>query len=197
MHWQVRLKIGRDIACALEFLHTAYRQPVIHRDVKSSNILLDINYEAKLSDFGLAMIGDGDGDMETGRQVSVGTRPYMAPEAFQGVVSTKVDVYGLGVTLFELATGLPPYSSKKKQSLKVYLEEIERQNVNMIRLLDPKARWPTHTEWQSKPINFGVELLNVGKLATTANHKRRPEIVEILSRLKSLTDISNETSREL
>jgi serine/threonine protein kinase len=117
LHWQVRLKIGRDIACALEFLHTAYRQPVIHRDVKSSNILLDINYEAKLSDFGLAMIGDGDGDMETGRQVSVGTRPYMAPEAFQGVVSTKVDVYGLGVTLFELATGLPPYSSKKKQSL--------------------------------------------------------------------------------
>ena len=91
------MKIGRDIASALEFLHTTYRQPVIHRDVKSSNVLLGANSEAKLSDFGLAIIGDVDGEVESARSASVGTRPYMAPEAFQGVVSTKVDVYGLGV----------------------------------------------------------------------------------------------------
>ena len=71
-------------------------------------------------------------------------------------------------------------SKKNFSSLqKRYLEEIERQNVNMTKMLDPKARWPARREWQGKSYSFGVELLNVGKLATTTDHTRRPEIAEV------------------
>ena len=104
LDWKVRLTIGRDIASALEFLHTAYREPVIHRDVKSANVLLGANFEAKLGDFGLAVIGNVEGDLqiEPASQVSVGTRPYMPPEAFQRILTTKIDVYSFGMVLYTL-----------------------------------------------------------------------------------------------
>jgi serine/threonine protein kinase len=99
LDWKVRLTIARDIASALEFLHTAYHEPVIHRDVKSANVLLGATFEAKLSDFGLAVIGSVEGDlqMDPASQISVGTRPYMSPEAFQRILTTKVDVYSFGM----------------------------------------------------------------------------------------------------
>ena len=93
---------------ALEFLHTAYHQHVIHRDVKSSNVLLDANFVAKLSDFGLAVIYDVEDDLQIDPAAlsSAGTRPYMAPEAFQNVLSTKIDVYSFGmVSTYSLRTG--------------------------------------------------------------------------------------------
>ena len=115
MPWDVRLTISLDIARGLHFLHDEYRQPVIHRDVKSSNVLLTSKFEAKLSDFGLAMVGSEESSVSAGP--SVGTRPYMAPEIFNKIISPKGDVYGLGIIYYELATGLPPFSSKKKQDL--------------------------------------------------------------------------------
>jgi serine/threonine protein kinase len=136
--------------------------------------------EAKLSDFGLAIVG-------TSHKVSQpygGTRPYMPPEVFDGIVSPKADVYGLGMTLYELATGLPPYSNKKKQDLKDYIQYIEEQNVAMHKMLDPKARWPKGRESPS----FGLSLLQVAKESTTKDHTQRPDITYVLSRLKLLVD---------
>ena len=117
----MRLPVAEDVATGITFLHTKYRQAVVHRDVKSSNVLLDATFHAKLSDFGLSIVaGDADyGSLSPG--LSVGTKPYMPPEAFQGLITTKVDVYGFGMILYELATGLPPYSSKKKQDLVITL----------------------------------------------------------------------------
>jgi hypothetical protein len=127
IHWQHRITIGRDIATALEFLHTRYRQPVTHRDVKSANVLLGKQMEAKLNDFGLAFVG-GPSKLSG---PCFGTRPYMPPEAFDGVVSPKGDVYALGMVLYELATGLPPYSNKKKQDL-VILYSVARGDRNFL-----------------------------------------------------------------
>jgi hypothetical protein len=183
LDWKIRLTIARDIALALEFLHTAYRQPVIHHDVKSSNVLLDTNFQAKLSDFGLAIIYDVEGDLHIDPTPPSGTRPYMAPEAFRNILSPKIDIYSFGMILFELATGLPPYSSKKKQDLKFYMEDMERQAVNMARMLDPKAQWPKHQGLDGRDKAIGLELLDVAKLATTRDHTRRPDITEIVPKL--------------
>ena len=69
-----------------------------------------------MSDFGLAVVGESDGT-EISVKLPVGTRPYMAPETFQKIITPKVDVYGMGIIFYEVATGLPPFSSKKKQDL--------------------------------------------------------------------------------
>jgi hypothetical protein len=84
--------------------------------------------------------------------------------------------------LYELATGLPPFSSKKKQTLKVYMDEIERQNVDLAKMLDPKARW---SRTRASP---GLDLLSVAKLATTINYKLRPTTTEITGLLNRLAD---------
>ncbi|CAJ2643618.1 unnamed protein product [Trifolium pratense] len=97
--WYMRMKIALDTARGLEYLHEHCYPPVIHRDMKSSNILLDANFNAKLSDFGLAII---DGSQKKNIKLS-GTLGYVAPEyLLDGKLTDKSDVYGYGVVLLEL-----------------------------------------------------------------------------------------------
>ncbi|KAK7829687.1 serine/threonine-protein kinase ripk [Quercus suber] len=102
--WSIRMKIALGAAKGLAFLHEM-DQPVIYRDFKTSNILLDSNYSAKLSDFGLAKDGPEGDDTHVTTSI-MGTRGYAAPEYIMtGHLSTKSDVYGFGVVLLELLTG--------------------------------------------------------------------------------------------
>ncbi|XP_045805416.1 probable receptor-like protein kinase At1g80640 isoform X2 [Trifolium pratense] len=103
--WYMRMKIALDTARGLEYLHEHCYPPVIHRDMKSSNILLDANFNAKLSDFGLAII---DGSQKKNMKLS-GTLGYVAPEyLLDGKLTDKSDVYGYGVVLLELLLGRKP-----------------------------------------------------------------------------------------
>eukprot|EP00118_Oscarella_pearsei_P021359 m.239260 g.239260 ORF g.239260 m.239260 type:complete len:1041 (+) comp40178_c1_seq1:192-3314(+) len=183
--WKTRLSISSDVATGLTFLHTEYRLPVIHRDIKSSNVLLNSTFQAKLSDFGLAIVGTSDREMEGPVGPSVGTRPYMAPETFHKVVTIKADVYGFGMILYELATGLPPYSSKKKQDLKSYVDDIEQQGIDLSKMLDPKARWPKGRDAREA---YGLRLLDVARKATIKDYKRRPEVKELLPTINELAE---------
>ncbi|XP_044982266.1 serine/threonine-protein kinase RIPK-like isoform X2 [Hordeum vulgare subsp. vulgare] len=102
--WSTRLKIAIGAAKGLAFLHDATK-PIIYRDFKTSNILLDSNYKAKLSDFGLAKNGP-DGDETHVSTRVMGTQGYAAPEYIMtGHLTTKSDVYSFGVVLLELLTG--------------------------------------------------------------------------------------------
>ncbi|KAK6256898.1 hypothetical protein QUC31_000357 [Theobroma cacao] len=110
--WGVRFKVATAIAEALNYLHSECPRPVIHRDVKSSNILLSDDFQPQLSDFGLAIWGPTDSNYTVDGNV-VGTFGYIAPEYFmQGKVSDKIDVYSFGVMLLELLSGRRPISSK-------------------------------------------------------------------------------------
>ncbi|KAG5540995.1 hypothetical protein RHGRI_021025 [Rhododendron griersonianum] len=102
LSWHHRMKIALDTARGIEYLHEHCKPAVIHRDLKSSNILLDSNFNAKLSDFGLAI---ADGTQNKNLKLS-GTLGYVAPEyLLDGELTHKSDVYGFGVVLLELLLG--------------------------------------------------------------------------------------------
>ncbi|KAK9079317.1 hypothetical protein SSX86_000988 [Deinandra increscens subsp. villosa] len=135
LSWSMRLKIARDAAIGLKYLHEGMGpdNQVIFRDFKPSNVLLDADWNAKLSDFGLVREGPQDGRSHVSTSV-VGTKGYAAPEYVQtGRLTFKVDVWSYGIFLQELITGQPPVSKKNT--------EIDPKCMNW----DPKLR-PTMSE---------------------------------------------------
>ncbi|KAH9322757.1 hypothetical protein KI387_017396 [Taxus chinensis] len=113
LDWGTRLRIALDAAKGLEYLHERVTPPVIHRDFKASNILLDERFKAKVSDFGLAKLGSDKLNGEISTRV-LGTTGYVAPEyALTGHLTTKSDVYSFGVVLLELLTGRVPVDMKR------------------------------------------------------------------------------------
>ncbi|OAY45301.1 receptor-like protein kinase 7 [Manihot esculenta] len=112
MGWELRYAIAVGAARGLEYLHHGFDRPVIHRDVKSSNILLDEEWKPRIADFGLAKIVQAAGGGEWSHIIA-GTHGYMAPEyAYTCKVNEKSDVYSFGVVLMELVTGKRPVESE-------------------------------------------------------------------------------------
>ncbi|XP_039172692.1 L-type lectin-domain containing receptor kinase IX.1 isoform X2 [Eucalyptus grandis] len=102
--WERRYNIAQGIALGLKYLHEDLKHCVVHRDIKSSNILLDAHFEAKLGDFGLARMFDHAKGSQT--TVSAGTLGYLAPECiYKGKASKESDIYSFGVVLLEIACG--------------------------------------------------------------------------------------------
>ncbi|XP_039022299.1 probable serine/threonine-protein kinase PBL23 [Hibiscus syriacus] len=105
LDWNTRMRIAVGAAKGLEYLHEVANPQVIYRDFKTSNILLDEDFNPKLSDFGLAKVGPTGDDPHVFSRV-IGTYGYCAPEYIQtGQLSTKSDVYSFGVVLLEMITG--------------------------------------------------------------------------------------------
>ena len=105
LDWKTRMKIAEGAARGLEYLHEVADPPVIYRDFKASNILLDENFNPKLSDFGLAKLGPTGDETHVSTRV-MGTYGYCAPEyACTGQLTTKSDVYSFGVVFLEIITG--------------------------------------------------------------------------------------------
>ncbi|KAH0643563.1 hypothetical protein KY290_035061 [Solanum tuberosum] len=112
--WPIRFKIAQGLASALLYLHDEWEQCVGHRDIKSSNIMLDSNFNAKLGDFGLARLVDHDKGSQT--TVLAGTMGYMAPECVTtGKASKETDVYSFGVVALEIACGRKPIDPKAEE----------------------------------------------------------------------------------
>ncbi|XP_028801449.1 L-type lectin-domain containing receptor kinase IX.1-like [Neltuma alba] len=109
--WSIRFKIAQGLASALLYLHEEWEQCVVHRDIKSSNIMLDSNFNAKLGDFGLARLVDHTKGAQT--TALAGTMGYMAPECVTtGRASKESDVYGFGVVVLKILSGREPINPK-------------------------------------------------------------------------------------
>ncbi|KAL2328949.1 hypothetical protein Fmac_022376 [Flemingia macrophylla] len=110
--WDIRMKIAIGTAKGLAYLHEGLEPKVVHRDIKSSNILLDKNWNAKVSDFGLAKLLGSEKTHVTTRVM--GTFGYVAPEyASSGMLNERSDVYSFGVLLMEIITGRSPIDYSK------------------------------------------------------------------------------------
>ncbi|GJY66044.1 L-type lectin-domain containing receptor kinase IX.1-like protein [Tanacetum coccineum] len=113
--WGTRYKIAHGLASALLYLHEEWEQCVLHRDIKSSNVMLDSNFNAKLGDFGLAKLVDHEKD--SGTTMLAGTLGYMAPECFvTGKVSKESDVFSFGVVALEIACGRKTIEYKAQEN---------------------------------------------------------------------------------
>ncbi|KAL0276875.1 UNVERIFIED_CONTAM: hypothetical protein PYX00_004346 [Menopon gallinae] len=140
--WKKRMEIAVEVAKGIHYLHTYKSTPLIHRDIKTANVLLDEQLRAKLGDFGLVKVKPNASDTKLITSTVFGTSAYMAPEAFRGDVSVKIDVFSFGVILLELLTGLPPYDENREGcDLVTYIEEVVDDKIGF--LLDEKAgNWP-------------------------------------------------------
>ncbi|XP_042440305.1 probable serine/threonine-protein kinase PBL5 isoform X3 [Zingiber officinale] len=179
LNWNLRFRVAIGIAEALSYLHNECSTPVIHRDVKSSNILLTDEFEPQLSDFGLAMWAPTSLTYLTQDNV-VGTFGYLAPEYFMhGKISNKVDVFAFGVVLLELLTGRKPIDeeiSKGHGSLVMWaIPLLEKQEFTA--LLDPNLNGK-YEEAEMK------RMMMAASLCITRRVHLRPRMREILSLLQ-------------
>lgn len=163
--WSERYKVAVGVAEALVYLHNNCDQTVIHRDVKSSNILLSDDFEPQLSDFGLAKWASTTSSHITCTDVA-GTFGYLAPEYFMyGKVTDKIDVYAFGVVLLELLSGRKPISSeypKGEESLVMWAKPILSSG-KFAQLLD-----------QSLGNNYDADQMERMALASTLCIRRAP-----------------------
>ncbi|KAL7227590.1 hypothetical protein ACSBR1_022453 [Camellia fascicularis] len=113
--WAMRYKIAQGLASALLYLHEEWEQCVVHRDVKSSNVMLDSNFNAKLGNFGLGRLVDHGKDSQT--TILVGTRGYVAPECLiTGKANKESNIYSFGVVALEIACGRKPIDLEVPES---------------------------------------------------------------------------------
>lgn len=140
LSWGTRLKIAVGAARGLEYLHCKANPPVIYRDLKSANILLDNDFNAKLSDFGLAKLGPVGDNTHVSTRV-MGTYGYCAPEyAMSGKLTLKSDIYSFGVVLLELITGRRAVDCTKmpgEQNLVVWSRPYLNDRRKFAQLVDP------------------------------------------------------------
>ncbi|XP_042008321.1 L-type lectin-domain containing receptor kinase IX.1-like [Salvia splendens] len=119
LNWETRFKIARGLAAALQYLHEDWEQCVVHRDIKSSNVMLDSAFNAKLGDFGLARLVDHNKGSQT--TILAGTMGYMAPECVMtGRASKESDVYSFGIVALEISTGRQPIWGKVRTVERVW-----------------------------------------------------------------------------
>ncbi|XP_058208678.1 G-type lectin S-receptor-like serine/threonine-protein kinase SD2-5 [Rhododendron vialii] len=125
LDWETRKKITLQIAKGLAYLHEECRQRIIHLDIKPQNILLDANFNAKISDFGLSKLVDRDDS-----QVLItlrGTPGYIAPECGHSNITIKVDIYSFGIVLLEIVTGRRNLDGPRSESSKHLLSLMQKK----------------------------------------------------------------------
>ncbi|RAL37913.1 hypothetical protein DM860_000607 [Cuscuta australis] len=181
--WNRRMKIALDIARGLEYLHEHCKPPVIHRDLKSSNILLDANFNAKLSDFGLAVRHMARNKNKIKLSGTVG---YVAPEyLLDGILTEKSDVYGFGVVLLELLLGRRPMEKLEPaqcQSIVTWAMPQLTDRSKLPNIVDPVIR-------DSMDIKHLCQVAAVAVLCVQPEPSYRPLITDVLHSLIPLVPI--------
>ncbi|XP_010246505.1 PREDICTED: probable LRR receptor-like serine/threonine-protein kinase At1g53440 isoform X2 [Nelumbo nucifera] len=178
LNWPVRRKICLGIARGLAYLHEESRLKIVHRDIKATNVLLDKDLNAKISDFGLAKL-DEEGNTHISTRIA-GTIGYMAPEyAMRGYLTDKADVYSFGVVLLEIVSGKSNTSYRPKEDF-VYLLDwayVLQEEDNLLELVDPTLESRYSKE-------EALRMLSLALLCTGPSPFLRPTMSSVVSMLE-------------
>ncbi|KAH0933224.1 hypothetical protein HID58_010341 [Brassica napus] len=191
LSWNIRLKIALGCAKGLAFLHSAETQ-VIYRDFKTSNILLDSNYNAKLSDFGLAKDGPTGDNSHVSTRV-IGTYGYVDPGyLLNGHLTTKSDVYSYGVVLLEMLSGRKVVDNNRpprEQKLVDWAKPLLANKKKVSRVIDNRIRDQISVKEAHKVATQVFRCLDVDK-------NQRPNMNEIVFHLENIQASREEGGNE-
>ncbi|XP_042473176.1 probable serine/threonine-protein kinase PBL18 isoform X1 [Zingiber officinale] len=180
--WETRIKVAIQAARGLSFLNDECE--IIYRDVKASNILLDNDFNVKLSDFGLAKDGPTGDQTHVSTQI-MGTHGYAAPEYIAtGRLSVKADVYSFGVVLLELLTGRRAFDKTKAGAEQTVVDWAKPH-------LGNKHKLHQITDWRLEgkyPKKQALELSILAQQCIGSNAKKRPRMAEVATSLEKLQD---------
>ncbi|KAF0911473.1 hypothetical protein E2562_011125 [Oryza meyeriana var. granulata] len=183
LDWTTRMRVAQGAARGLEHLHDAARPPVIYRDFKASNILLDRSFQARLSDFGLAKVGPVGDKTHVSTRV-MGTYGYCAPEyALTGKLTTCSDVYSFGVVFLEIVTGRRAIDMARppdEQNLVQWAAPRFKDKKRFAEMADPLLRgaYPTKGLYQA---------LAIAAMCLQEDATMRPAISDVVTALEYLT----------
>ncbi|KAL0896742.1 hypothetical protein Bca101_080703 [Brassica carinata] len=221
LSWSTRMKIAQDTARGLAYLHHGLEfqvsfslhldhkctfnpffffisyipssMQIIVRDFKSSNILLDENWNAKLSDFGLARMGPSDGISHVSTAV-VGTIGYAAPEYIQtGHLTAKSDVWSYGIFLYELITGRRPFDRNRPRNEQNILDWIRPHLADISKfkmIIDPRLEGNYY-------LKSALKLAAVANRCLMVKAKSRPTMSEVSEMLERIVETSEEVSSDV
>ncbi|XP_024014162.1 U-box domain-containing protein 52 isoform X2 [Eutrema salsugineum] len=186
LSWQMRFRIAAEIGTGLLFLHQAKPEPLVHRDLKPGNILLDRNFVSKISDVGLArLVPPSVADTVTQYRMTstAGTFCYIDPEYQQtGMLGVKSDIYSLGIMFLQLITAKPP------MGLTHYVERALEKGT-LADLLDPAV-----SDW---PLEDTAEFAKLALKCAELRRKDRPDLAKVilpeLNRLRTLAEESTQS----
>lgn len=192
LDWSTRMKIAQGAAKGLEYLHDKASPPVIYRDFKASNILLDEEYNPKLSDFGLAKLGPTGDKSHVSTRV-MGTYGYCAPEyAMTGQLTTMSDVYSFGVVFLEIITGRRAIDTSRptnEQNLVTWAQPLFKDKRKFTLMADPKLEG-------NYPIKGLYQALAVAAMCLQEEASTRPLITDVVTALEYLSVPKNENDEE-
>ncbi|XP_044492546.1 G-type lectin S-receptor-like serine/threonine-protein kinase SD2-5 [Mangifera indica] len=183
LDWQVRRMIILDIAKGLAYLHEECSQKIFHLDIKPQNILLDENFRAKLSDFGLSKLIDRDQSQVVTRMK--GTPGYLAPEWLNSIITEKVDVYSFGVVVLETLCGRRNLDQSQPEE-DMYLLSVFKKKAEEGQLLDMIDKSSEDMILNGSEV---MEMMKVAAWCLQGDFSRRPSMSVVVKVLEGLVEV--------
>ncbi|CAN8315975.1 unnamed protein product [Cochlearia groenlandica] len=195
LSWKQRVEIARDVAEALDYLHNYVTPPHIHKNLESTNVLLDSNFRAKISNFGVARILDegGDFELQLTRHVE-GTQGYLAPEYVEnGVITPKLDVFAFGVVVLELLSGKEAVTIEKAKAKEEVVVMLCKEINNVLRGENVREKLKEFMDpslGDEYPFELAYTMAQLAMSCVATDLNSRPSIGQVLTTLLMIVSSS-------